>query len=122
MGSKRSAVELFISPRLRVMRGKEIALGPGRVELLEWIAETGNLRAAASRMGVSYMRAWNLVRETNRCFSEPLVVASRGGKTGGGARVTEMGKRIIGAYRRMEQTSQKAILPTWIELRKSLKR
>jgi len=103
------------------MRGKEIALGPGRVELLELIGETGSLRAAAVRMGVSYMRAWNLVKYSNKCFAHPLVEANRGGKTGGGATLTEVGWHVVEMYREMEQKSQKAISPGWKKLKRFLK-
>ena len=110
-----------VRPRLRVMRGKEVALGPGRVELLELIGETGSLRAAAVRMGVSYMRAWNLIRYSNKCFAHPLVEANRGGKTGGGATLTEAGRQVVGMYREMEKESQKAMSPAWRKLKKFLK-
>jgi len=103
------------------MWGGEIALGPGRVELLELIAETGSLRAAARRMGVSYMRAWNLVKYTNRCFSRPLVEATRGGRRGGGARLTETGRQIVAAYREMERKSQRAINKGWAQFKRLLK-
>jgi molybdate transport system regulatory protein len=121
MGKNQTANKAAVLPRLRVMRGREVALGPGRVELLELIRETGSLRAAALRMGVSYMRAWNLVRYTNRCFCQPLVEASRGGKAGGGARLTRSGNEIVAKYRRMERQSQQAIKQTWAGLRKFLK-
>ncbi len=103
------------------MVGNEIALGPGRVELLEFIEQTGSLRAAALRMGVSYMRAWNLVKYTNKCFCQPLVEATRGGRVGGGARLTDVGRKIVADYRQMERKTQKAIEKTWAKLKQSLK-
>jgi len=121
MGKKkalRGAVVLL--PRLRVMRRREIALGPGRVDLLEFIGKTGSLRAAAKKMGMSYMRAWTLVKYTNRCFEKPLVEVVRGGKTGGGAKLTEAGWDVVRLYRRMEKQSQGAVKETWSELRKFL--
>ena len=122
MGKKTLAVrQACVRPRLRVMRGKEIALGPGRVELLELIGETGSLRAAAVRMGVSYMRAWNLVKYSNKCFAQPVVEANRGGKTGGGATLTETGREVVEMYRQMENKSEKSINPTWMKLKKLLK-
>jgi molybdate transport system regulatory protein len=122
MGQKRTiGKEVSIRPRLRVMVGNEIALGPGRVELLELIEKTGSLRAAALQMGVSYMRAWNLVRYTNKYFCQPLVEATRGGRVGGGARLTDAGREIITGYRQMETKSQRAIEQMWAKLKKSLK-
>ena len=96
-------------------------MGPGRVELLELIGETGSLRAAAIWMGVSYMRAWNLVKDSNKCFARPLVEANRGGKTGGGATLTEVGREVVEMYREMEKESQNAISPAWKKLKKFLK-
>jgi molybdate transport system regulatory protein len=123
MGKKRSAVkDVRVCPRLRVMWSGEIALGPGRVDLLELIGQTGSLRAAALQMGMSYMRAWNLVKYTNRCFRRPLVETARGGRAGGGAQLTELGREIVTLYRDMEKRSQSAVGQPWAELRKFLKK
>jgi molybdate transport system regulatory protein len=108
----------WIRPRLRVMQGKEIALGPGRVDLLEFIDQTGSLRAAAERMGISYMRAWNLLKSMNRCFREPLVEVVRGGKTGGGAELTRKGKEAVSLYRDMEKQCLRAVAKDSKALRK----
>ena len=119
--NKRASRKLTVHSRLRVLRGDEIAVGPGRIELLELILETGSLTAAAERMGISYMRAWELVKSTNRAFREPLVEAVRGGKSGGGAELTREGRKVIALYRRMERQSQKAVQPSWDILRKLLR-
>ena len=103
------------------MRGGDIALGPGRVDLLELIGQTGSLRAAAQKMSMSYMRAWMLVKYTNQCFSKPLVVVARGGKTGGGAELTSSGRQIVETYRRMEKDSQRAMRQDWHRLKRFLK-
>jgi len=116
-----SLQKVQVRPRLRVMRGNEIALGPGRVDLLELIEKTGSLRSAAQAMGISYMRAWNLIRYTNQCLSKPAIKTVRGGKTGGGARLTDSGKEIIALYRRMERESQKASRQPLARLKKLLK-
>jgi molybdate transport system regulatory protein len=107
-------------PRLRVLCGEEVALGPGKVDLLALVYETGSIRAAAERMGMSYMRAWKLIQTMNGCFREPLVAASRGGKERGGAVLTETGRRALNLYRALEGESQKACQPTWQQLRKLL--
>jgi molybdate transport system regulatory protein len=109
-----------LRPRLRVICRGETALGPGRVDLLEHIAETGSLRSAAARMDMSYMRAWTLVKTTNQWFSRPVVELVRGGKTGGGAKLTEAGLLVVALYRCMEKQSEKAMKETWVKLRKLL--
>ena len=54
-------------------------------------------------MGMSYKRAWYLLDTMNRCFKEPLVSASKGGRGHGGARLTPMGEQVLALYRRIEQ-------------------
>src|ERR1039458_7731630 len=82
-----------VHPRFRIVCGKEIAFGPGKADLLELIAETGSIGQAASRMKMSYMRAWSLVQTMNRSFKQPLVLATHGGEGGGGAALTDTGRR-----------------------------
>ncbi len=107
-------------PRMRVLCGEDIALGPGKVDLLALIGETGSIREAAERMGMSYMRAWTLIKTMNACFHEPLIVASRGGKEGGGAALTQTGRTALKLYRGLEAQSQKACADLWRQLRKLL--
>ncbi|MCL4806884.1 MAG: LysR family transcriptional regulator, partial [Thermoanaerobaculia bacterium] len=64
-------------PRLRFVRGAVIVLGPGRADLLEAIERAGSVRAAASALGMSYMRAWSLVKVVNKEFRAPLVRLER---------------------------------------------
>src|ERR1700716_1182733 len=82
-------------PRLsiRIDFDQEGRLGPGKVALLERIASEGSISAAGRSMNMSYKRAWELVAEINQSFTEPLVSAQTGGKTGGGAGVAPPGGR-----------------------------
>jgi molybdate transport system regulatory protein len=101
-----------VHPRFRIVCGKEIAFGPGKADLLELIAETGSIGKAASRMKMSYMRAWSLVQTTNRCFKKPLVLATHGGEGGGGAELTETGRQILALYRQLETRASTATRAT----------
>ena len=94
---------------LRVLGAGEPAMGPGRAALLSHIARTGSITSAARAMGMSYRRAWQLVEALNRSFAEPLVVTEVGGKRGGGAVVTALGKRLVTLYRAMEIKASSAI-------------
>jgi len=94
--------------RLRVQRNNRIAIGPGKVSLLEAIAETGSISAAARRHGMSYRRAWLLVNEMNQALREPAVATATGGASGGGARLTEVGQEIVRRYRRVETVAYEA--------------
>ncbi len=97
------------APRLRILFGHAIALGPGKANLLEQIAETGSISAAARRMNMSYRRAWLLVDTMNQCFRKPLVGTSTGGKGGGGAQITDLGMEVLRRYREMERKAAVAV-------------
>src|SRR2546430_11324362 len=94
--------------RLRVTKGDDIAVGPGKVDLLEAIAATGSITAAARRLGMSYRRAWLLVDTMNRCFKNPVVDAETGGKRGGGTRLTAVGAETLQRYRKVEKLSARS--------------
>ena len=110
-----------LCPRIRIQCGEDIALGPGKVDLLTLVAETGSIRVAAERMNMSYMRAWTLIRTMNKCFKDPVVEAVRGGKQGGGARLTETGQRALALYQRMEKTFLDGASADWRETKKLLR-
>ena len=102
-----------LMPRLRVFLAEEIALGPGKADLLTLIDEIGSIREAAKRMNMSYMRAWRLIQTMNACFREPLVVAERGGNVRGGAQLSKTGAKALALYRQMEQTSLRKNEKNW---------
>jgi molybdate transport system regulatory protein len=107
-------------PRLRILHGEEIALGPGKADLLEAVERAGTLAEAAKLLGMSYMRAWKLLRTMNACFKEPLVATARGGSEHGHAALTETGRAVLALYRRMEDEARKAAEPAWRELEEHL--
>jgi molybdate transport system regulatory protein len=87
------------------MLGPEIAMGPGKADLLQGIKETGSIAGAGRRLRMSYRRAWLLVETMNACFKAPLVEARKGGKTGGTAVLTKTGEDVLARYRRIEETA-----------------
>lgn len=103
------ATEKRSSLRVRILIGSATALGPGKVDLLEAIASTGSISAAARAMGMSYRRAWLLVDTMNHCFKSDLVETVVGGSGGGGARVTPLGHELLGRYREMEEKATESI-------------
>ncbi|MES2324136.1 MAG: LysR family transcriptional regulator [Pseudomonadota bacterium] len=91
-----------IDVKVRVRRGDEIAMGPGKADLLDAIAATGSISAAARSMDMSYRRAWLLVDVMNRSFRAPLVASAAGGAQGGGATVTDAGRQVLAQFRAIE--------------------
>jgi molybdate transport system regulatory protein len=89
-----------LSIRLDLASGQRI--GPGKIALLEAIAQTGSITAAARRLGMSYRHAWGLVEAINHALREPAVSAASGGQHGGGAILTPTGEQIVDLYRAIE--------------------
>ena len=94
--------------RLRVTSGDAIAIGPGKIDLLEAIAEAQSITAAAKSIGMSYRRAWILVDQLNACLREPAVASAKGGEHGGGSRLTAVGEDLVARYRRIEARAAEA--------------
>lgn len=84
------------------------ALGPGKVRLLELVAETGSIRKAAAGLKMSYRKAWLLLQALKTTFGEALVETTTGGKSGGGARVTRLGRFVVGRYRALEGAARRS--------------
>jgi molybdate transport system regulatory protein len=85
--------------KVQLYCGEEIAMGPGKADLLEAIAREGSISGAGRALGMSYRRAWLLVDTMNRCWAEPLVATTPGGAVKGGARVTPFGRDVLARYR-----------------------
>ena len=97
--------------RVRVLADSFVAMGPGKADLLDAIAATGSISAAAREMGMSYRRAWMLVDMMNTCFRLPVVSTAKGGVEGGGATLTPTGRKALREYRHLSETVAKRFLP-----------
>src|SRR5262249_61231386 len=106
--SRRSHV---LRPRWRVLRSRDVILGPGKADLLQAISRTGSLRLAARSLGMSYMRAWKLVQMLNQGFRERLVVTQRGGARHGAARLAPTGRAAPARYPGNEKQNPAAAAP-----------
>ncbi|EDZ63396.1 molybdate-dependent transcriptional regulator [Sulfurimonas gotlandica GD1] len=82
--------------------GKNL-LGNGRVELLEKIDEYGSISKASRAMKMSYKAAWDMVDAMNNISDKPLVQKVTGGKNGGGAQVTKVGKELINTFKKFKE-------------------
>jgi molybdate transport system regulatory protein len=94
--------------KVQIYCGDEIAIGPGKADLLDAIVREGSISAAGRAMGMSYRRSWLLVDAMNRCWATPLVETAMGGKQGGGARLTDLGRKILQEYRALQDDVEKA--------------
>jgi len=94
--------------RLRIYRDDSIAIGPGKIAVLEAVAETGSISAAARQLGMSYRRAWMLIDEMKHALSSPAVNTAAGGSRGGGTALTPVGEEIVKHYRAIENAARLA--------------
>ena len=84
------------------------SIGPGKIALLEAVAQEGSIAGAARSLGMSYARAWRLAASVNLIFAEPVLTRQPGGAKGGGAALTEFGHDLIARYRSVEEAAHGA--------------
>jgi molybdate transport system regulatory protein len=115
-------VKYKLLARLRVVdKDYTIVLVPGTAVLRDALARTGSIRDASAELGMSYMRAWSLIRIMNERFREPLVDSVRGGSRRGGATLTPAGRSVLRLYRKMTKASERAASASFRELRRLLR-
>lgn len=90
-------------PRLRVklsLSGEEgqVFFGPGVLELLGGIRETGSIQRAAKGMGLSYVKALKILRQTEEGFGRAFLSRRKGGNERGRSELTEFGARFLERY------------------------
>lgn len=93
------------NPHLRIIAA---TIGPGKAQMLALLEETGSISEAARRMGMSYLRAWQLVEALNDAFRQPLVASGTGGPRGGGSHLTPAGRQALRLYQSIRQHCQRA--------------
>ena len=94
--------------RIRVTSGEAIAVGPGKIALLEAIQATHSITQAAKSLDMSYRRAWMLIDQLNGSLRKPAVASANGGKDGGGSELTAVGVALVAVYRRIEERAATA--------------
>ena len=90
------------SLRVRLM-GEKVFYGPGVAELLRRVDGTGSLQTAAAGMGMSYSKAWKIVRTAEAELGFSLMERHVGGPGGGFSRLTEEGKAFAGRYEKFQR-------------------
>lgn len=95
-----------IENRIWITKNGKTFLGQGRIQLLEAIKKEGSISKASSKLGMSYKKAWQLVKSMNVLSEKPVVIKETGGKNGGGTKLTENGEGLIVAYRQLEKRNK----------------
>lgn len=92
---------------IKLTLADDFQIGPGKIRLLELIDELGSISAAGRAMNMSYRRAWLLIDELNRGLGMKVVETQMGGRTGGGAVLTDTGHALITGYRSIQADAER---------------
>jgi molybdate transport system regulatory protein len=94
---------------VKIDLGNGSQVGPGKIALLRLIGEKRSIAAAARDMKMSYRRAWLLIEELNTIFGQPVLNTYVGGKSFGGAELTEFGQRLIERFDAITRRTEEAV-------------
>ena len=83
--------------------GGRLLVGRERIALLEAVMEHKSITKAAEITGFSYKTAWDAVNAINNLLPRPAFVTRTGGSHGGGAEITDEGRRLILTFRRLKE-------------------
>jgi len=84
----------FVNAELKIAGG----LNKRFFELLAAIESTGSISQASRRVGMSYKGAWDLLDRANTISRFSLIAREIGGRQGGGARLTQLGRDLLDFY------------------------
>ena len=86
------------------------AVGPGKLRLLDAIAATNSLSAAAKKLGMSYRLAWKHLQLIEQRVGRQLVERQRGGASGGGSNLTPVGRELLAAYQHWRRETEEFMM------------
>lgn len=83
------------SAEVALYREEVLFMGEMQLKLLKQVEKDGSIRTAALNLRMSYQYAWHMLERINRCAPVPVVVRHKGGKDGGGCRITPFGIKLM---------------------------
>lgn len=89
--------------KLRFIENDTFCFGPGVYSLLSFIESEGSVRAASEEMGLSYSKAWRMIKDAESGFGFSLVERRSGGKDGGKAKLSDKGREILSSFSVLEK-------------------
>ncbi len=87
--------------------------GPGVRDLFLYIDSEKSVKAASEKMGLSYSKAWKMIRNVEKAIGQAAVTRIQGGHDGGSASLTEAGRELLAKYIHFEQKSREALEPLY---------
>ena len=87
-----------MTAELTFYREDELFIGTTQIRLLKQVAIDGSINCAAKNLKMSYQHAWHLLNKLNLLSPVPIVIRQKGGKDGGGCRISPYGMKLIRTY------------------------
>lgn len=87
----------FMKIRSKVWLEKDgkLIFGSGKAQILQAVAKTGSLNAAAKELDMSYRHVWSAIRAIEERLGQQLLVKNKGGSNGGGATLTKYARDLL---------------------------
>jgi molybdate transport system regulatory protein len=102
--------DIFLKQQLQLItKENDIVINEEGFTLLTEIKKEQSIVAAARKMGISYRKAWGLLRETEYVLGFQLVGPQRGGKEGGKTNLTKEGIELTRAYTNLKSDLDSAV-------------
>jgi len=95
--------ELEIRSKLWIEKGGEPVFGRGRKFLLRAIDKYGSINQAAKEINISYRKAWSYINSMEERLGIRLLERRTGGKSGGGAVLTDEARLFLDKYEKLER-------------------
>jgi|tagenome__1003787_1003787.scaffolds.fasta_scaffold18653441_1 molybdate transport system regulatory protein len=111
---KEKPLKPHLTPRHKVWLNWDglFLMGPNYLRFLAAVDETGTIREGGRAVGWSYRTCLNRLRRMEQVLGRPVLVTTRGGKAGGGARLTPEARRFVRIFsvwqREVERLSLRA--------------
>jgi len=96
-----------VKSKIWLEKDGELVFGTGRMRILKTVAQTGSLKQAAEKLKMSYRRAWSYIHSAEERLGKLLLLKERGGKSGGGAQLTEYAKELIRNFDQLQKEVRK---------------
>lgn len=85
---------------------QEKFFGNGPAYLLKGVREMGSLSAAAKEMGMSYSKAYKIIKRSEEALGFKLITSSTGGKNGGSSVLSKKGEMFLSLYEEYSRSNK----------------
>jgi molybdate transport system regulatory protein len=102
---KPAALRRHLAPRQKIWLNWDgvFLMGPNYLRFLAAVDKTGTIREGGRAVGWSYRTCLNRLRRMERVLGAAILATTRGGSTGGGARLTPEARRLVRVFARWQR-------------------